>query len=93
MTLKWNLMRRHQRNEAVADQKVQKRRPQPNLNQPKKRPVSYLSTIVLTKTIIVFVLGGSRRGRPKKKEEEEPKSSEEDGEANDDEDAEEGDDE
>lgn len=42
--------------------------------------------------VINFVLAGSRRGRPKKKDEE-PKSSEEDGEANEDEDAEEGDDE
>lgn len=43
MTLKWNLMKLHQRNEAVADQRARKRRPQPNLNQPKRRPVSYLT--------------------------------------------------
>jgi len=92
MTLKWNLMKLHQRNEAVADQRARKRRPQPNLNQPKRRPVSYLTDYFWLELNITFVSAGGRRGRPKKKEEE-PKSSEEDGEENDDEDAEEGDDE
>lgn len=91
MTLKSNLMKPHQRNEAVADQRARKRRPQPNRNQPKRRPVSYLTHYSSFELTITFISAGSRRGRPKKKEE--PKSSEEDGEANDDEDAEEGDDE